>query len=56
MLQERLTAETAEYLDVAPELINAALNRNWTQVLEYAQVELAQRLLTSEWLQNVMDN
>lgn len=56
MLKERLTAETAEYLDVAPELISAALDQNWSKVLQYAQVELAQRLLTSEWLQNVLDN
>jgi len=56
MLRERLTLETAEYLAVAPELISAALDQNWSKVLEYAQVELAQRLLTSEWLQNIMDN
>ncbi|MDI9440157.1 MAG: S-layer homology domain-containing protein [Limnochordia bacterium] len=56
MLKERLTMETADYLDVAPELISAALDQNWSKVLEYAQVELAQRLLTSEWLQNIMDN
>lgn len=56
MLQERLTQETAEYLDVAPEMISAALNQNWSQLLEYAQVELAERILTSEWLQNVMEN
>lgn len=56
MVQERLTQETSEYLDVSPELIQAALSQNWSQVLEYAQVELAQRLLTSEWLQNIMDN
>ena len=41
---------------MAPELISAALDQNWSKVLEYAQVELAQRLLTSEWLQNIMDN
>lgn len=56
MLQERLTQESADYLDVAPELIQAALNQNWSQLLEYAQVELAQRILTSEWLQDVMGN
>ena len=56
MLQDRLTQETAEYLDVTPELISAALNQNWSQLLEYAQVELAQRLLTSDWLQNIMEN
>ncbi|NLM41636.1 MAG: S-layer homology domain-containing protein [Firmicutes bacterium] len=55
MLKERLTMETAEYLDVAPELLSAALDQDWSKVLEYAQVELAQRLLTSEWLQNILD-
>ncbi|HHW73597.1 MAG TPA: S-layer homology domain-containing protein [Firmicutes bacterium] len=56
MVRERLTAETAEYLDVAPELISAALDQNWSKMLEYAQVELAQRLLSSEWLQNILEN
>lgn len=56
MLKERLTSETAEYLDVAPEMITAALDQNWTKVLEYAQVELAQRLLSSQWLQNILEN
>lgn len=56
MLEERLTQESAEYLDVAPEMIQAALNQNWSKLLEYAQVELAQRILTSEWLQDVMGN
>ena len=56
MLQERLTLEAADYLQVAPELLHAALSRDWEKLLEYAQVELAQRLLTSEWLQGVTTN
>ena len=50
MLQERLTLEAADYLQVAPELVQAAVSQDWEKLLEYAQVELAQRLLTSDWL------
>lgn len=56
MLQERLTQEAADYLSVAPELVHAAMNQDWPKLLEYAQVELAQRLLTSDWLKGVTNN
>ena len=52
MLQERLTQEAADYLKVAPELVHAAISQDWQKLLEYAQVELAQRLLTSDWLRD----
>lgn len=54
MVQDRLTQEAAAYLDVAPELIQAALGLDWSKLLEYAQVEVAQRLLTSDWLQDTL--
>ncbi|NLJ80094.1 MAG: S-layer homology domain-containing protein [Firmicutes bacterium] len=50
MAKERLTQEGAEYLQVAPELVHAALTRDWPKLLEYAQVELAERVLSSDWL------
>ncbi|MCK9526544.1 MAG: hypothetical protein M0R49_11555 [Limnochordia bacterium] len=50
MLQDRLTQEAADYLKVAPELVQAAVSQDWQRLLEYAQAELAQRLLTSDWL------
>ncbi|HBG00115.1 MAG TPA: hypothetical protein DDW87_00875, partial [Firmicutes bacterium] len=56
MLQERLTQEAADYLKVAPELVQAALSQDWAKLVEYAQVELAQRLLTSDWLKNATTN
>jgi len=56
MLQERLTQEAADYLQVAPELVQAALSQDWEKLLEYAQVELAQRLLTSDWLKDITTN
>lgn len=52
IVKDRLAAEAADFLKVSPELVFAALNRNWDRLLEYAQVELAQRLLTSSWLKN----
>lgn len=55
MAQERLTQETADYLQVAPELVHAAVKQDWTKLLEYAQVELAQRLLTSDWLKGAVN-
>ena len=56
MLQERLTQEAADYLNVAPELVHAAISQDWQKLLEYAQVELAQRLLTSDWLRDATTN
>jgi hypothetical protein len=56
MLQERLTQEAADYLKVAPELVQAAVSQDWEKLLEYAQVELAQRLLTSDWLKDATTN
>ncbi len=56
MLQERLTQEAADYLKVAPELVHAAVSQDWEKLLEYAQVELAQRLLTSDWLKDATSN
>lgn len=53
MLQDRLTQEAASYLQVTPELVHSAITGNWPKLLEYAQVELAQRLLTSDWLQGI---
>lgn len=53
MAQERLTYEAADYLEVAPELIHAAISRDWPKLLEYAQVELAERILTSDWLKGI---
>jgi hypothetical protein len=50
IVKDRLAAEAAERLNVSPELVFSAINRNWDTLLEYAQVELAQRLLTSSWL------
>lgn len=50
IIKDRLAAEAADYLDVSPDLVFAAVNRNWQSLLEYLQVELAQRLLTSSWL------
>ena len=50
--KDRLAAEAAEYLNISPELVFAAINRNWDRLVEYAQVELAQRLLTSSWLKS----
>lgn len=56
MLQDRLTQEAADYLGVAPELVYAAVSQDWEKLLEYAQVELAQRLLTSDWLKDATTN
>lgn len=56
MAQDRLTQEAADYLQVTPELIHAAVNQDWSKLLEYAQVEVAQRLLTSEWLKGTTKN
>lgn len=56
MAQDRLTQEAADYLHVAPELIHAAVNQDWSKLLEYAQVEMAQRLLTSDWLKGTNRN
>lgn len=56
MAEERLTQEAADYLQVAPELIHAAVRQEWSKLLEYAQVELAQRLLTSDWLNGATSN
>ncbi len=56
MVEDRLTQEAADYLQVAPELIDAAVRQEWSKLLEYAQVELAQRLLTSEWLNGIIPN
>lgn len=50
IVKDRLAAEAADYLDVSPDLVFAAVNRNWQSLLEHLQVELAQRLLTSSWL------
>ncbi len=55
MAQERLTYEAADYLEVAPELIHAAISRDWPKLLEYAQVELAERILTSDWLKGMQN-
>mgnify|MGYP001409751621 CR=1 FL=1 len=56
MAKDRLAAEAADYLEITPEMIYAALNRDWQKVLEYAQVELAERLLSSSWLKNSTRN
>lgn len=56
MIQERLTQEAADYLQVTPELVHSAITQDWAKVLEYAQVELAQRLLTSDWLKGLGQN
>lgn len=56
MIQERLTQEAATFLQVTPELVHSAVTRDWPKLLEYAQVELAQRLLTSEWLKGITEN
>lgn len=53
MAQERITQEAADYLEVTPELVHAALTRNWSKVLEYVQVELAERLLAGDWLKMI---
>ena len=56
MAKDRLAAEAADYLEITPEMIYAALNQDWQKVLEYAQVELAERLLSSSWLKNSTRN
>ncbi len=56
MAQERITQEAADYLEVTPELVQAALTRDWNKVLQYVQVELAERLLAGDWLQIVPKN
>ena len=56
MIQERLTQEAANYLQVTPELVHSAVTRDWAKLLEYAQVELAQRLLTSDWLKGITND
>ncbi len=56
MLQERLTLEASDYLGVAPEMVQAAMSQDWQKLLEYAQAELAQRLLTSDWLKEATKN
>ncbi len=56
MAQERITQEAADYLEVTPELVQAALTRDWSKVLQYVQVELAERLLAGDWLQIVPKN
>lgn len=56
MLQERLTQEAAGYLGVAPEMVQAAVSQDWDKLLEYAQAELVQRLLTSDWLKEATSN
>lgn len=36
----------SDYLGVTPEIFYSAINQNWEQLLEYAQIEIAQRLLS----------
>ncbi|NLJ73581.1 MAG: S-layer homology domain-containing protein [Firmicutes bacterium] len=56
MVKDRLAAQAADYLSITPEMIYAAINRDWQKVLEYAQVELAERLLSSSWLKDATRN
>lgn len=43
---DRLALALSDYAGITPEIIYSALNQDWNQLLEYAQVEVAQRLLT----------
>lgn len=43
---DRLAYEASDFLGLTPELVFSIVERDWEKALEYAQVELAQRLLT----------
>jgi len=44
---DRVASLLSDYIGVSPELIYAAYNQEWGKLYEYAQVEIAQRLLTA---------
>ncbi len=44
---DRAALLVSDYLNLTPEIFYAVVNQNWDQLLEYAQIEIAQRLLTS---------
>lgn len=46
MGMDRVAIVLSDYLGLTPEIFYSAINQNWDQLLEYAQVEIAQRLLT----------
>ncbi len=46
MGKDRIAFALSDYSGVTPELFYAAVNQNWDRALEYAQVEIAQRLLS----------
>lgn len=46
MGRDRISSLLSDYVGVSPEIFDSAINQNWSKVLEYAQVEIAQRLMT----------
>ncbi len=46
MGRDRLAFTVSDYAGITPEILYAAMNQNWDRVMEYAQVEVAQRLLS----------
>lgn len=47
MGMDRVAVLLSDYVGVSPEIFYAAFNQDWGKVYEYAQVEIAQRLLTA---------
>lgn len=45
LAKDRVAYEATDYLGISPELAFAALNQDWDRLMEYAQVELIQRLM-----------
>lgn len=46
MGKDRLALALSDYAGITPEIFYSALNQNWDQLMQYAQVEIAQRLLS----------
>lgn len=47
MGMDRVAVLLSDYIGVSPEIFYAAFNQDWSRLYEYAQVEIAQRLLTA---------
>lgn len=43
---DRAALIVSDYLKITPEIFYSVINQNWEQLLEYAQIEIAQRLLS----------
>lgn len=46
MGMDRVAIVLSDYIGITPEIFYSAINQNWDQLLEYAQVEIAQRLIS----------